>query len=285
MREAQYYSKQSGGITVCRLCPKQCNIAPGNTGACRARQNRGGVLYALNYGEVSSVALDPIEKKPLRRFFPGSTILSAGSFGCNFHCPFCQNYGISQEKPQTAAMPPEELVQSALSARGRGNIGIAYTYNEPLIWYEYVKETAELAHGNGLLNVLVTNGYINPAPLAALLPSIDAMNIDIKGGDAFYRELCGADRQTVLNTLQASYSAGLHIEATLLLVSGHNDNLHIVEDIARKIAGVCTDIPLHISRFFPRYKMPDMPPTDMGFMGEAVQAAKSHLAYVYAGNV
>ena len=212
-------------------------------------------------------------------------ILSAGSFGCNFACPFCQNHEISKNVPKTSIITPAALVEKALACREEGNIGIAYTYNEPIVWYEFVKETAELAHSENLLNVLVTNGYIEPAPLRALLPHIAAMNIDIKGDEAFYRELCGGRRRTVLNTMEAAFAAGCHVEATTLLVSGWNDNRETVDEIAREIAAVSDEIPLHLSRFFPRYRMADAPPTSVAFVYEAVSAAKAHLKYVYPGNI
>ena len=284
-REALFYDKTGGGTTVCALCPRHCALAPGATGACLARRNDGGVLYSLNYGAISSLALDPIEKKPLSRFHPGAMILSAGSFGCNLICPFCQNHGISRGAPATRYMPPEELVSEALSARSAGNVGIAYTYNEPLVSYEYVIDTAELARSRGLYNVLVTNGYIEQAPLLRLLPYVDAMNIDLKGDESFYKDLCGGDMQTVLNTIKAAFAAGCHIEVTTLLVSGRNDNAGAVTEAALRVASVSDAIPLHLSRFFPRYKMIDLPPTDAGFVREAASIARKYLKYVYAGNV
>lgn len=285
MREALFYEKAEGGIAICALCPRRCAIPPGATGTCLARRNLGGTLYSLNYSKISSLSLDPIEKKPLYRFHPGSWILSAGSFGCNFMCPFCQNHSISRSIPQTYDMPPESLVERALLARADGNIGIAYTYNEPIIWYEYVKETAALGAAAGLRNVLVTNGCIEHAPLDALLPYIDAMNVDLKGDDEFYSELCKGWRAPVIRTIEASHAAGCHVEATMLLVSGRNDNRAAVEGAALSIAAISEEIPLHLSRFFPRYKMAGARPTDPAFVFEAAVLARRHLKYVYPGNV
>jgi len=284
-REASYYIKKGGGAVECALCPRKCRIMPGCSGACLARKNRGGTLYSINYGKISSLALDPIEKKPLHRFHPGGMILSAGSFGCNFTCPFCQNHHISGNIPETAVMTPQNLVDKALSARARGNIGVAYTYNEPLVSYEFVLDAAGLARREGLVNVLVTNGYIGLGPLAELLPYIDAMNIDLKGDEAFYRELCGGGREAVLRAIETARAAGCHIEITTLLVSGRNDNIDAVEGIARQVASLSDEIPLHLSRFFPRYKMADLLPTDIDFIRDAVKTARMYLKYVYAGNI
>ena len=284
-REASYYIKEGGGVTVCALCPRRCALRPGGTGACLARANRDGVLYALNYGKVSSLALDPIEKKPLNRFRPGSYILSAGSFGCNFHCPFCQNHQISRSTPDCHDMTPAELVTKALSAVGGGNIGVAYTYNEPIIWYEFVTDAAKLAKSKGLVNVLVTNGCIETEPLGELLPHIAAMNVDLKGDDDFYSEMCGGDRNAVLHTIETAHTAGCHVEVTNLLVSGRNDNPEAVAAIAGRIAAISEDIPLHLSRFFPRYKMLAAAPTPAAFVYEAAAIARQYLKYVYTGNV
>ncbi|MCL2059906.1 MAG: AmmeMemoRadiSam system radical SAM enzyme [Oscillospiraceae bacterium] len=285
-REAMHYSKAEGGGAVCLLCPRGCSIGPGGTGACLARRNIDGALYSLNYGKISSINLDPIEKKPLRRFYPGAMILSAGSFGCNFTCPFCQNHSISRSVPQTRAMPPQELVRLALASRVDGNVGIAYTYNEPIIWYEHVLETAGRAYAEGLKNVLVTNGYIEPEPLRELLPFVAAMNVDLKGDRTFYSGVCGGvDQGAVMRTIQAAHAAGCHVEVTHLLVTGHNDSPAAVDSIARQIASVSRDIPLHLSRFFPRYHMQDAPPTGAAFMRDAVAIAKSSLEYVYPGNI
>jgi len=284
-RAALYYEKADGGRTVCRLCPRGCSVAPGGTGVCLARRNDAGELYAINYGRVTSLNLDPIEKKPLRRFHPGSMILSAGSFGCNFKCPFCQNHHISAGEPESGYMAPDTLIRAAISAKTGGNIGVAFTYNEPLIWYEYVLDAARIAAGSGLYTALVTNGYINEAPFRALLPFISAMNVDLKGDGPFYRDLCGGRREDVLRTIRLAHAAGIHVEVTTLLVSGYNDNQNAVDEAARSVAAVSEDIPLHLSRFFPRYKMTGAPPTGAAFVTSAIKTARKYLTYVYGGNM
>ena len=282
--EAAYFDAQGLQSIRCQLCPRQCVLKPGETGACHSRMNRGGVGISLNYGRISALALDPIEKKPLARFFPGSRILSVGSFGCNLKCPYCQNHSIADAVPQTQAMNSAELVDRALALKSQGNIGIAFTYNEPAVWYEYVLETARLAHEVRLKNVLVTNGFINQEPLEQLLPVIDAMNIDLKGDTQFYREVCKGSLAAVEQTIRRA-SCACHVELTTLLVTGYNDNLEFVERTARWIASVSADIPLHLSRFFPRYRMTETEPTDRAFVLNAVDTARKHLRHVYAGNV
>lgn len=284
-KEALFYKKTGGGGTGCELCPRRCRLAPGASGACLARKNAGGTLYSLNYGRVSSLALDPIEKKPLYRFRPGSMILSAGSFGCNFFCPFCQNHSISRNIPETRKETPDSLVQKAVAAKEYGNIGIAYTYNEPSVWYEFVLETAMRAAREGLANVLVTNGYISPAPLAELLPHISAMNIDLKGDAGFYRDMCGGDAGTVMETIKTAARAGRHVEVTTLLVTGRNDDEKAVSGIAAAVSEISEEIPLHLTRFFPRYKMSGEAPTDPAFVRRAAEIARRKLKYVYAGNI
>ena len=210
----------------CPLCPHGCVLEEGQTGLCRARANRGGRICCENYGCVTSLALDPIEKKPLRRFHPGTRILSVGSFGCNLRCPFCQNHGISMagaNGAETAYIAPEELVGRAAELLPRSNIGLAYTYNEPLVGYEYVLDCSRLAAERGLKNVLVTNGYINEGPLLNLLPHIHAMNIDLKGfTERFYKKL-GGDLETVKRTI-ALCAGACHVEVTTLIVPGENDS-------------------------------------------------------------
>jgi pyruvate formate lyase activating enzyme len=279
-----FYEKAENSCARCLLCPHRCLVRPDGAGLCGARENDGGALRSRNYGRISSIALDPIEKKPLRRFYPGSLILSVGSFGCNLSCPFCQNHAIAQERPATRAAGSAELIGRALALVPRGNIGIAYTYNEPTVWYEFVLETARLAHDSGLKNVMVTNGYINPEPLAALLPHIDAMNIDLKGGADFYARLCGGREDAVKDAIRMA-SAACHVEVTTLLVTGHNDTVAAVEGVARWIGGISPDIPLHVTRFFPAHKMRDCEPTPAEFVFEAARAAMRHLKYAYPGNV
>jgi len=264
----------------------QCRLKPGQWGVCRARKNENGELVCKNYGQVSSLALDPIEKKPLRRFYPGSKILSVGSYGCNLRCPFCQNHEISMSgdrELETAEVSPETLAGKALELRPYGNIGVAYTYNEPLIGYEYVLDCAALVHERGLVNVLVTNGTIEEAPWRALLPLIDAANIDLKGfTPEWYRKL-GGDLETVKRSI--SLAAGqCHVEVTTLLIPGENDSEEEIRNLAQWLASVDRNIPLHLSRFFPRYRMMDKTPTLVERVYRLADVAREYLPFVYTGN-
>jgi len=271
----------------CLLCPQDCVIKPGTDGACKARRNIGGELYSLNYGRVTSISLDPVEKKPLSRFHPGSYILSAGSFGCNLKCAFCQNWSISQMEARTNDASPEMLVKKAAELKSRGNIGIAYTYNEPFIWYEFVYETAAAAKKAGLLNVLVTNGFVREDPLRNLLPSIDAMNIDLKSfSDDFYKKICKGSLEHVKKTIMIAAAAEwCHVELTTLIIPGLNDSEAEIGETASWISSISPDIPLHLSRFFPDYEMRDRPPTPRETLEKAAEIASKHLKYVYIGNI
>lgn len=287
-KEAMYYEKKENGDVRCYLCPHNCLISPGKKGFCGVRKNADGILKTLNYGLVSSLALDPIEKKPLRRFYPGSMILSAGSVGCNLACPFCQNHTIARAAPeevQTTFIPPVDLVEHAGAMQIRGNIGIAYTYNEPSIWYEYVLESAKLAHERGLKNVLVTNGYISKEPLEELLPYVDAMNIDLKAYDAqFYKNIVKAGLVEVKETIAAA-SKKCHVEVTTLVIPGLNDSVEQIKKMARWLACISPDTPLHLSRFFPKYQMQDKQPTPRHTLNELAFGAREFLNNVYIGNV
>ena len=271
--------------TQCGLCFHRCSLDEGRTGLCRARANRGGRIVPLGYGRLTSLALDPIEKKPLRRFHPGSLILSAGSFGCNLRCPFCQNAEISMAGAEfpTREYTPEALVQLALALKPRGNIGVAYTYNEPLVGYEYVRDCAALARKAGLLNVLVTNGTIEDAPWRQLLPLIDAVNIDLKGfSEDWYRSL-GGDLETVKRSI-ATAAQFCHVEVTTLIVPGGNDGEGEMRALSSWLASVSPDIPLHVSRFFPRHLMTDRPATPVETVCRLAEAARERLNFVYTGN-
>lgn len=271
--------------TNCELCFHHCALAEGQTGLCRARANRDGRIVPLNYGRLTSLALDPIEKKPLRRFHPGSFILSAGSFGCNLRCPFCQNAEISMSGTEfpTHDYAPEALTQLALQLRPRGNIGVAYTYNEPLVGYEYVRDCAALIHGAGMVNVLVTNGTVEEAPWRELLPLIDAVNIDLKGfTEGWYRSL-GGDLETVKRSI-ALAAESCHVEVTTLVVPGGNDGEDEMRVLSSWLASVSPDIPLHVSRFFPRHRMTDRPPTPVDRVYRLAEIARERLRYVYTGN-
>ncbi|MDN5343952.1 MAG: pyruvate formate lyase activating enzyme [Clostridia bacterium] len=283
LTEASYYVKLPGEKVECCLCPHTCVIPPGKRGICRVRENREGKLYTRNFGRCSSLALDPIEKKPLYHFYPGSLILSAGTVGCNFCCQFCQNWEIAQEEPETAFITPADLVEKAREVK---SIGIAYTYSEPLVWFEFVLATARLARQAGLKNVMVSNGFIRQEPLAELLPWIDAWNIDVKGFSLeFYRKVVHGDYRPVLETAAAAARAGNHVEITTLLVTGLNDDPQQLEELVRWVAAnLGIDTPLHFSRYFPRYRL-EAPPTPLATMRRAWEMARRHLHYVYLGNV
>lgn len=287
-KEALFYDKIDDRGVHCYLCPHHCRIPPDGRGICGVRKNIDGVLYSLNYGEISSIAVDPIEKKPLNRFYPGSWILSVGSVGCNLKCPFCQNHNIARVKPEeihTYCSSADEIVAKAVSLKGSGNIGIAYTYNEPSIWYEFVYETAQKAKAKGLVNVLVTNGYIGKEPLEQILPYIDAMNIDLKAfNERFYRELVKGGLEEVKETIRLSVPH-CHVEVTTLIIPGWNDSAEEMDEMARWLAALSPEIPLHLSRYFPKYEMTDKPPTPLNTLQILKDAAERHLNHVYLGNV
>lgn len=274
----------------CGICHHGCNLSDGQFGVCRARRNRGGKIVCESYGRITSIALDPIEKKPLYRFKPGSRILSVGSYGCNMRCSFCQNCEISMADPEKAEdevrrieLSPRELVDKAVALKPYGNVGLAYTYNEPFIWYEFVMDCAKLIRDNGLVNVAVTNGCILEGPLLEILPFIDAMNIDLKSfRHEFYKRM-GGDLDTVLNTIKTA-AKYCHVEVTTLIIPGENDAEEEMEEIASWLAGVDKNITLHVTRFFPAWKMTDRPPTPVRTVYALAGVAKKYLPYVYAGN-
>ncbi len=272
---------------VCTICPRKCAPEEGRRGYCGARVNQGGKIICENYGRVTSMALDPIEKKPLRRFFPGSTILSVGSYGCNMDCAYCQNSGISKvgaDGVDWQEISPEALVETALAYRKQGNIGLAFTYNEPLIGYEYVLDCAKLAKRNDLKVVLVTNGMILPEPWERLLPFVDAANIDLKAfSDQGYREL-GGDFSTVCDAI-ARAAGRIHLEVTTLVVPGFNDSEEQMRAEADWLAALSDTIPLHLSRFFPRHRMASAEPTPPETIYRLADVAREKLAFVYTGNL
>ena len=274
----------------CGVCFRHCEIRDGELGFCGGRTCTGETVYAANYGRITSLALDPIEKKPLRRFYPHSNILSAGSYGCNLRCPFCQNYEISWSGEamrlgeKTQRVSPKELAALAFQARRQGNIGVAYTYNEPLIGYEFVRDTAKLVHEMEMRNVLVTNGMAEISVLEELLPWIDAMNIDLKGfTDHYYEDVLGGKRDMVMRFIEHSFSR-CHIELTTLIVPGENDTEEEMRDLSGYISSLDPEIPLHISRFFPRFHMTDRDATDVGKVYRLAEVARENLRYVYTGN-
>lgn len=282
---AMYFESLDNLKVQCYLCPHKCVIDHEGLGACGVRKNINGQLYSLNYGRIASIALDPIEKKPLNRFHPGSMILSAGTFGCNLKCTFCQNWSIAHSNPRTIKVMPKELIEKAVKMKEDGNIGLAFTYNEPSIWYEYVYNTAKHAKEYGLVNVLVTNGFINKEPLENLLPFIDAMNIDVKGYTGrFYRDICKGALDEVKRTVEIS-AKRCHIEITTLVIPSLNDAVEEIGEMSKWIASISTEIPLHLSRYFPNYKMTEIPPTPGETLMKARDTAKKYLKYVYMGNI
>ncbi len=273
----------------CELCPKMCLIEPGQSGECRVRINIDGVLHSVVYGFPCSVSpYDPVEKKPLFHFLPGTRILSIATVGCNLHCLNCQNWDISQKNPEesTAAfLPPERLVQLA---KGNRYLSIAYTYSDPIIFYEYTYDTAKLAKKEGIRNVLVTAGYINPQPWKKLLEYVDAANIDLKFiSDDLYRRICTGTLKPVQNALVMAKASGILVEITNLVIPTLNDKPEQIRELARWIkANLGGETPLHFSRFFPRYKMQHLPPTSLKTLDTAREIAMSEgLTYVYIGNI
>lgn len=288
MYEAAFYTKLKNNIIRCELCPWFCELKPGQTGNCKVRKNMDGTLMTLVYNHVSALALDPIEKKPLYHFLPGSQILSVGSVGCNLHCSFCQNHHISQCSAENFSyfreITAEQLAEMAAGLTG--NTGIAYTYNEPFTFYEFMLETAKLAHKKGLKNVVVSNGYINPEPLKKLLPYIDAFNIDLKSfNPVFYRTQTKGELAPVLETLKIITAGKVHLEITHLVIPSLNDNRTEFENMVNWIATeLGNKIPLHLSRYFPQYKLTEAP-TPSKTLDEFWEIASKRLLYVYTGNV
>lgn len=283
--ESAFYDKEEGGICRCRLCPRRCRILPSQRGWCRTRWNDHGTLKALTYGLVTSAALDPIEKKPLAYFHPGAVILSLGSWGCNMNCAFCQNFEISQEEPESRKVSPDDVLRLARALTAEGNIGVAWTYNEPALSFEFIRDTAPLIKEAGLVNVMVSNGFISKEALEALLPLIDAWNIDLKGWHPdFYKTICGAARNPVLETIQRAHEVS-HVELTNLVIPKENDDPQCFEDMIRWIASLSPAIPLHITRFFPRWRMMNRPPTPVSTLVSLGEIARKYLTCVRIGNV
>ena len=298
-------------MAICEVCFRHCNLHEGQVGFCGARICRDGVVRADNYGRITSLALDPIEKKPLARFMPGSRILSVGSYGCNLRCPFCQNHEISWRADAMAfrnraeELTPDELVAIALRYRPQGNVGLAFTYNEPLIGWEFVRDAAKLAHEAGLVNVLVTNGTASLPVLEELAPHIDAMNIDLKGfTDHYYQDVLGGDLEMVQAFIRCAVQT-CHVELTTLIVPGENDSEEEMREMTAWIAGLevesgapaaysagsqaaigapGAEIPLHISRFFPRFHMQDREATSVAWIYHLAEVARERLKWVYTGN-
>ncbi len=276
MKEALYYKKQKNNTVECLLCPKNCVIFEGKVGFCKVRENKGGVLYTKTYNKLSSIALDPIEKKPLRNYKSGSHILSVGTMGCNFKCDFCQNYHISQEIPEVELVTVDRLLE--ISNSETDSIGIAFTYNEPTIWYEYVLEVAEK---NRKDTILVTNGFINKEPLIQLLPYINAMNIDLKSmNPKFYKEVCRGELADVQRTIETAHLK-THIELTFLAIPQKNDTEEEMHSMAKWISNIDENIPLHIIPFRPMYKWNNMPYQSYEKIAKLKEIAGERLKYVY----
>lgn len=284
LKEALYWKADQSDKIRCQLCPQQCLIAPDKSGLCRVRKNIDGVLYSLNYGEITALALDPIEKKPLYHFYPGSSILSAGSFGCNLKCQFCQNFEIAHGDPATRTIFPEELNNIALRCVQEGSIGLAFTYNEPLMSYEYIKDLAPLLKQAGMKTVMVSNGFIEKEPLKALLPLIDAWNIDLKAfNPGFYQSVCKGKMENVKETI-AEIAGQAHLEITTLIIPGLNDNKEEISALAHFLARLDPDIVLHLSAYYPAYNF-KIPPSSAVTMKKCQDWAKEELSFVYLGNL
>ncbi|MGM0416533.1 MAG: AmmeMemoRadiSam system radical SAM enzyme [Thermodesulfobacteriota bacterium] len=287
MREAMFWSAENDGYVRCTLCPHHCRIAPGARGVCNVRENREGVLYSLNYGCIVASNIDPIEKKPLYHYLPGSQSFSVAGAGCNMHCSHCQNASISQVDED---VPGEEVTSQRIvaAAQRSGCRSLAYTYTEPTIYYETMLETAALAREAGLDNIMISNGYMEAAPFEQLAPLLQAANIDLKAlDDKVYRTLCGAHLQPVLDSLKRMYAAGIWLEVTTLIIPGYNDNQaqlqELTEFIVRELG---PEVPWHVSAFYPTYRLLDVPPTPVESIRHACEiGAEAGLHYVYGGNV
>ena len=287
--EARFYTALEDGRVRCYLCSHRCVIGEGKRGICGVRENRGGKLYTLVYGKAIAYHVDPIEKKPLYHFLPGTKSYSIATVGCNFRCLHCQNWEISQaprEKGEIPGLdlPPEEVVRQA---EQYGCASISYTYTEPTIFAEYAVDCAKLAQEKGIKNVFVTNGYITPEALREVAPYIDAANIDLKGfTEEFYREVCGAKLKPVLESIRLYKKLGVWIEVTTLIIPGYNDDEEQLRGIARFIRSVGEEVPWHVTRFHPDYRLMDAQPTPLETLRRAREIGKEEgLLYIYIGNV
>ncbi|MEZ5359020.1 MAG: AmmeMemoRadiSam system radical SAM enzyme [Candidatus Zixiibacteriota bacterium] len=279
--KASFSHSLSEEIVQCRLCPSNCRLTPGQRGLCHNRFNENGELFTENFGETVTIAIDPIEKKPLYHFLPASDIVSIGANGCNLFCKHCQNWQISQRRAPTTYIAPEDLPEVAGQ---KDSVGVAYTYTEPMIWYEYIMQAAPRIKDAGLVNVMVSNGYINPEPLKSLLPHIDAYNIDIKGmRPEFYRRVCKGKLEPVLETIRAIGASQAHMELTNLVITDLNDSDEDFHKLGEFIVSVDKNIPLHISAYYPTYEL-DNPATSTETLLRAYNILKDYLTYVFVGN-
>jgi pyruvate formate lyase activating enzyme len=289
VKEAMFYEQLEGNTVRCHLCPHNCKINESKRGICGVRENQNGVLYSLVYGKAIARAIDPIEKKPLFHFYPGSTAYSLATVGCNFRCRNCQNYDISQmPKDQKRIMgediTPEEIVADAKQYNCKS---IAYTYTEPTIFFEYAYDIAKLAHEEGICNVFVSNGYISEEAIHTIAPYLDAVNVDLKGlSEELYHQNCGGHLQPVMDAIKLYKSLGIWVEVTTLVIPTLNDLEDVFRGIAEFIKSVGVDIPWHISQFYPTYKLTDLPPTPVTTLRKARDIGlEVGLRYVYEGNV
>ncbi|HSG29153.1 MAG TPA: AmmeMemoRadiSam system radical SAM enzyme [Candidatus Krumholzibacterium sp.] len=281
-KEALYYEKLSGGDVRCVLCPNHCHIGEGRQGRCGLRDNEGGVLIARSYGNTVTLAIDPVEKKPLYHFLPGTEILSIGPNGCTLTCDHCQNWSISQVRAPVRYIPPGELPRLA---RENGCASIAFTYTEPLLWYEYLIDALPLLRKTGVRSVLVTNGYLDEEPARRIIPLVDAFNVDLKGfTEEFYRDVCGGSLEPVKRFIEIA-AGRAHVEVTTLVIPGLNDSAGEIERLAQWLAGVSREIPFHLSRFHPGHRMMDRDRTSERTMLESYEIARRFLDYVYLGNI
>jgi pyruvate formate lyase activating enzyme len=289
VKEALLYTKLADGKASCDLCAHRCLIQEGKRGLCGVRENRKGVLYSLVYGKAIATHVDPIEKKPLFNFLPGSLAFSVATAGCNMTCRHCQNADISQSPRDTGRImgrdiSPEKLVEAALD---EGCRTIAYTYTEPTIFFEYALDTARLAKDQGLKNIFVSNGYMTAEALEMIAPVLDGANVDLKSfDDDFYRKICGGRLQPVLDSIRKMHELGIWVEVTTLVIPGHNDSEEELESIARFLAGISPDIPWHVSAFYPTYRLTSAPRTPVSTLRKARDIGQSAgLRYVYTGNI
>lgn len=279
---AAHFDRLESGVVVCRLCPADCRLTKGKRGICESRFNQDGALVTDNYGEAVTLALDPIEKKPLYHFYPGTQILSTGPNCCNLGCTFCQNWLISQRRAQTNYISPEQLVTLA---KKNGSLGLAFTYTEPMVWFEYIMDTAPLARSAGLKVVLVSNGYLNPEPMKELLAVTDAFNIDLKGiRERFYLRVCKGKLAPVLENIRRIAASSAHLEITNLIIPGENDSDADIADLISFVASVSDRIPLHFSAYHPDYQM-DRPATPLSTLLRARRLTEGVLKHVYIGNI
>ncbi len=286
-KEAILYEKVDNALN-CKICQRRCIISPGKTGFCGMRENVDDKIYSLNYAAVSSAAVDPIEKKPLFHFYPGSMVFSLGSVGCNFRCRHCQNWGISQaelENIPTRDMLPKDAIRLTKEYECKS---IAWTYNEPTMWFEYTLDSAKIARKEDIKTIYVTNGYMSEESFQEIKPYLDAANIDLKGmTEKFYQDLCEARLEPVLDTIVRMHDAKIHIEVTNLMIPGYNDSDEDIRSLVKfMVDEVGVEVPLHFTRFFPQYQMQELPPTEIKYLEKAYKIARdAGMKYVYIGNV